>query len=69
VHDVLRIVARMNVGGPARHVIRIDAPLRRLGWRTLLVTGRPEPGEGDLVDEARAAGVDVHVLPGLSRAP
>ncbi|MHC5209342.1 MAG: glycosyltransferase [Planctomycetota bacterium] len=68
-HDLLRIVARMNVGGPARHVIRIDAPLRRRGWNTTLVTGRPGPGEGDLVDEARAAGIDVHVLPELSRAP
>ena len=59
----------MNVGGPARHVIRIDAPLRALGYRSLLVTGRPEPGEGDLVDEARAAGLEVVVLEGLGRRP
>ena len=65
--EVLRIIARLNVGGPARHVIRIDAPLRRRGWRTCLVTGRPGPGEGDLLDEARAAGCDVRVLPELGR--
>ncbi len=66
--DVLRIIARLNVGGPARHVLRIDAPLRRRGWRTLLVTGRAESCEGELLDEARALGVDVHVLPDLGRA-
>lgn len=69
--ELVRIVTRMNIGGPARHVIRIDAPLRRRGWNTLLVTGRPGHGEseGDLVHEAREAGVEVHVLPALSRAP
>jgi glycosyltransferase involved in cell wall biosynthesis len=67
VPEILRIVARLNVGGPARHVLRLDEPLRRRGWSTLLVTGRPGPGEGDLTDEARAAGLDVHVLPELGR--
>ena len=65
--EVVRIVARLNVGGPARHVLRLDAPLRRRGWRTLLVTGRPGAGEGDLLDEARAAGQSVVVLPDLGR--
>ncbi len=65
--DVLRIVTRLNVGGPARHVLRIDAPLRARGWRSVLATGRPGPGEGDLLDEAREAGLDVRVIPGLQR--
>src|SRR6185503_17654115 len=54
VPEVLRIIARLNVGGPARHVLRLDAPLRRRGWRTVLATGCPGPGEGDLLDDARA---------------
>lgn len=66
--ELLRIIARMNVGGPARHVIRIHAPLAERGWRTTLVTGRAESDEGDLIDEARDAGIETLVLPGLGRA-
>ena len=65
--EVLRIIARLNVGGPARHVLRLDGPLRRRGWRTVLATGLPGPGEGDLLDEARAAGLDVRLVPFLGR--
>ncbi len=67
---ILRVLARMNVGGPARHVLRIRQPLAERGYDTLLVTGRPEPGsgEGDLVDHARATGHDVVVLDSLGRS-
>jgi glycosyltransferase involved in cell wall biosynthesis len=68
VPELLRIIARMNVGGPARHVIRVTAPLAERGWRTTLVTGRAGAGEGELIDEARAAGLQTLVLPGLGRA-
>jgi len=68
VPELLRIIARLNVGGPARHVIRIHAPLAERGWRTTLVTGRADAEEGDLIDEARSAGVETIVLPGLARA-
>ena len=65
---VLRILARMNVGGPARHVLRIAAPLRAAGWNSVLVTGQPEPGEGDLVELARSQGQEVVVVPALGRS-
>jgi len=66
--DILRIIARLNLGGPARHVIRIDAALARRGWRTRLVTGQCEHHEIDLLDEARDRGVDVTVVPELGRS-
>lgn len=66
--DVLRIIARLNLGGPARHVMRIDEPLARRGWRTLIVTGRCEPDEPELLDEARERGLEVRVVPELGRA-
>ena len=66
--DVLRIIARLNLGGPARHVMRIDAPLARRGWRTLVVAGRCEPDEPDLIEEARDRGLEVRVVPELGRA-
>jgi glycosyltransferase involved in cell wall biosynthesis len=52
----LRVIARLNVGGPARHVVLLDAGLRRKGWDTLLVHGAVGPGEASLeclADEQR----------------
>ena len=66
--ELLRVISRLNMGGPARHVIRITEPLRRHGWRTVLATGAAAAGEPDLVGEARAAGIDVRLIPGLGRA-
>jgi len=68
VPEVLRVIARLNLGGPARHVLRIQRPLEQLGWRSHVVTGHVEPGERDLIDEARAQGLPVTVLPALGRA-
>ncbi len=42
---ILRIITRMNVGGPATHVILADRGLRNLGWETLLLHGTVEPHE------------------------
>jgi len=68
VPEVLRVLARLNLGGPARHAIRIAAPLAARGWHTLLVTGRTGPDECELLDEARAAGLELVPLPELGRA-
>ncbi|MBS0548331.1 MAG: glycosyltransferase [Proteobacteria bacterium] len=42
---VLRVIARMNLGGPAHHVALLSARLDPEHFRTLLVTGRVGPGE------------------------
>ena len=64
---VLRIIARLNVGGPARHVVWLTEGLRERGYDTLLVTGVVPPGEDDMSYFAIAAGVTPHVLPEMSR--
>ncbi len=46
---VLQVVTRMNVGGPARHVLALSAALRNRGFDTLLAFGTPEPDEGELL--------------------
>ena len=33
---VLRVIARLNIGGPARHVTILDRGLRARGFETLL---------------------------------
>lgn len=64
---VLRIIARLNVGGPARHVIWLTEGLRPAGYETLLVAGVVPPGEDDMSYVAAAAGVQPCILPEMSR--
>ncbi|MCW5889154.1 MAG: glycosyltransferase [bacterium] len=65
---VLRIIDRLNVGGPTKHVTWLTAGLASAGAETTLVTGTIAPGEGDMSWFARDAGVAPVVLPTMSRA-
>jgi glycosyltransferase involved in cell wall biosynthesis len=64
---VLRIIARLNVGGPARHVVWLTAGLKAMGCESLLVTGVVPPGEDDMGHIAAAAEVTPLTLPQMSR--
>jgi glycosyltransferase involved in cell wall biosynthesis len=64
---VVRIIARLNVGGPARHVVWLNAGLERQGWKTLLVTGMVPPGEDDMSYFATEHAVAPLVIPQMSR--
>ncbi|HZI17575.1 MAG TPA: glycosyltransferase [Pyrinomonadaceae bacterium] len=64
---VVRIIARLNVGGPARHVAWLEAGLRRAGVESLLVSGVVPPGEDDMSYFARSLGVEPVVIPEMSR--
>lgn len=64
---ILRIIARLNVGGPARHVIWLTAGLQSAGYETLLVAGVVPPGEDDMSYVATAAGVTPFVISEMSR--
>lgn len=64
---VLRIIARLNVGGPARHVVWLTNGLKDRGFETLLVAGVPPPGEDDMSYVATAAGVEPLIVPQMSR--
>ncbi len=64
---VLRIIARLNVGGPARHVAWLEAGLRVRGVESLLVAGVVPPGEDDMGYFAERLGVRPHVIPEMSR--
>jgi glycosyltransferase involved in cell wall biosynthesis len=45
---ILRVIARLNVGGPARHVVLLDRGLRGRGHDTRLVHGSLAPFEASL---------------------
>lgn len=64
---ILRIIARLNVGGPARHVVWLTQGLKPEGYETLLVAGVVPPGEDDMSYVAAAAGVQPFNLPEMSR--
>lgn len=46
--DVLRLITRLNIGGPARQALMLTRELE--AWPTLLAAGRPSPEEGELAD-------------------
>src|SRR5262245_61159143 len=64
---VLRVFSRLNIGGPAVHVILLTAGLAGRGYQTRLVVGQEAPREGNLLDLAAAKGVSCERLPGLGR--
>jgi glycosyltransferase involved in cell wall biosynthesis len=64
---VVRIIARLNVGGPARHVVWLTEALRASGHESTLIAGTVPEGEGDMSYFARAHGVEPLIIPELSR--
>ena len=64
---VLRVIARLNVGGPALHVTYLARGLAERGYETTLVAGDVARGEESMAFVAEWAGVQVVPLPGLSR--
>ncbi len=64
---LLRIIARLNVGGPARHVVWLSQGLQSAGYETLLVAGVVPTSEDDMSYIAAEAGVTPHVVPQMSR--
>jgi glycosyltransferase involved in cell wall biosynthesis len=64
---VVRIIARLNVGGPAKHVVWLTSGLQEAGFNTLLVTGKVPEGEEDMSYFACEAGVTPRYLPEMSR--
>jgi glycosyltransferase involved in cell wall biosynthesis len=64
---VLRVIARLNKGGPALHVAYLSAGLEEHGYDTTLVAGSLARGEGSMAYIAEQQGVDVVQLPDLHR--
>ena len=63
---VLRVIARLNMGGPSHHVGLLGSQLDPERYETLLLHGEVGSGEDSLEDEVRARGVAMARVPGLS---
>ncbi len=64
---IVRVIARLNVGGPAKHVIWLTQGLQSGGWNSLLVAGTVPPGEEDMGYFAAESGVAPLFVPQMSR--
>jgi len=64
---IIRVIARLNVGGPARHVVLLDRGLRARGHETLLVHGSLDSGEASLEHLAQASGLPMVTIAELGR--
>src|SRR4249920_2358660 len=62
---IVRIIARLNVGGPAKHVVWLTSGLSE--YETLLVAGTVPEGEGDMGYFAEQSNVVPHFIPEMSR--
>jgi len=63
---LIRVITRMNVGGPARHVTILTTRCTP-EFDSVLLTGEPEQREGSLLEEAVHAGAHVVQVPRLQR--
>ncbi len=64
---IVRVIARLNVGGPARHVVWLTAGLQGEDWDSLLVAGTVPPGEEDMAYFAAEQNVEPLLIPEMSR--
>jgi glycosyltransferase involved in cell wall biosynthesis len=64
---VARIIDRLNVGGPAKHVVWLSAGLNRARFETSLIVGVVPQGEGDMSYYASGVGVEPMVIEEMSR--
>ncbi|PKN62556.1 MAG: hypothetical protein CVU57_23735 [Deltaproteobacteria bacterium HGW-Deltaproteobacteria-15] len=63
---ILRIIARLNIGGPAIQAVTLTSKLSE-GFETRLVCGHVGPGEGDMSYLALSEGIEPEILPSLGR--
>ena len=64
---IVRIISRLNIGGPAIHTILLSSALNRDGYKDILVCGESSESEGNMLYLAKAENVTPIVIPSLKR--
>jgi glycosyltransferase involved in cell wall biosynthesis len=64
---IVRVIARLNVGGPAKHVVWLTKGLQSDECKSLLVAGTVPQGEDDMGYFASEMGVSPLFIPEMSR--
>ncbi len=65
---IVRIIARLNIGGPAIHVTLLTEKLGKPHYDSTLICGTISPDEGDMAYYAAAHGVKPLIVPELGRS-
>jgi glycosyltransferase involved in cell wall biosynthesis len=64
---IVRVIARLNVGGPAKHVVWLSRGPQTAEFESVLVAGTVPPGEDDMGYFATEMGVTPVFVPEMSR--
>ncbi len=64
---IMRVVTRMNIGGPALHALFLTEGMNHGQFESLLVSGSTEPREGNLLELKGHPRISVHAVPELRR--
>jgi len=64
---IARVIARMNIGGPARLVVWLTDAMSSGGFESALICGTVAPGEADMSELAREHGIEPVVFAEMSR--
>lgn len=62
---ILRIISRLNIGGPTVHAVHLTEGLDPARFESVLVSGQEGADEGSLLDWARARHVQPAVVPAM----
>lgn len=65
---IIRVIGRLNVGGPSIHVVNLHRGLDPTRFEQLLVCGQASAGEGSMLPYAFAHGVCPYVIPEMVTA-
>jgi glycosyltransferase involved in cell wall biosynthesis len=66
---ITRIIARLNIGGPAIQAITLTRELESFGFTTRLIRGKEDPAEGNMDYLATERGVTPTLIPTMRRDP
>lgn len=65
---ILRVITRLNIGGPTWNALLLTEGFSRNGYHTSLVSGSVSEGEGDLTSLAHEMDLSTVMIPELSRS-
>lgn len=64
---IVRIITRLNIGGPAQQVVGLSDPSASPEWSTLLIAGKPSAPEGNMSYLLRGRNIRIRDLQALQR--
>lgn len=64
---LVRVIDRLNVGGPTHHVLLLTRDMAPRGYDTVLVKGQVASGEAEMAEVIERIGVDFVEIKGLSK--